>query len=112
MSNLEAALAALQARGFVNYFGLQRFGSNPDAGSHMMGAALLRSDYRQVGSRGGSHRIGIPSRSFHTTRSTSQHDHAHDYIGRWIDMIMIPQLGERCTYMHTHTHTHTHTHCR
>lgn len=45
---LEAALTALKALGFVNYFGLQRFGTNPKAGTHMMGAALLRSDFHTV----------------------------------------------------------------
>ena len=29
-----AALSALRERGFVNYFGLQRFGSNVDAATH------------------------------------------------------------------------------
>ena len=31
---LDAALAALAARGFVNYFGLQRFGANAAAPTH------------------------------------------------------------------------------
>ena len=45
---LETALAALRARGFVNYFGLQRFGANVDASTHEVGAALLRSDWQQA----------------------------------------------------------------
>ena len=38
----EKALSTLRAHGFVNYFGLQRFGKNGAAPSHMVGAALLR----------------------------------------------------------------------
>ena len=45
-SQLEEALVQLGERGFINYFGLQRFGSNVNAPSHLTGAALLRSDWQ------------------------------------------------------------------
>ena len=44
-AELEAALSALQSVGFINYFGLQRFGNSADAATHKLGIALLRSDY-------------------------------------------------------------------
>ena len=46
-ADLEAAAAALGEAGLVNYFGLQRFGSNAAAGTHAVGAATLRSDGRR-----------------------------------------------------------------
>ena len=45
---LGAALAALADRGFVNYFGLQRFGANAAAPTHQVGAALLRCDWPEA----------------------------------------------------------------
>jgi len=39
------ALEALARSGFVNYFGLQRFGSSPAARTHVVGAALLRGEW-------------------------------------------------------------------
>ena len=45
-ADLEAAAAALGEAGFVNYFGLQRFGSNAAAGTHAVGAAMLRSEWQ------------------------------------------------------------------
>ncbi|KAL1503112.1 hypothetical protein AB1Y20_011175 [Prymnesium parvum] len=43
---LVAAIGALDARGFINYFGLQRFGSNAEAPTHHVGALLLRGDFK------------------------------------------------------------------
>jgi tRNA pseudouridine13 synthase len=40
-----SATSELFARGFINYFGLQRFGNNPRAPTHEVGAAILRSDF-------------------------------------------------------------------
>ena len=45
---LEQALSSLQAVGFVNYFGLQRFGASDDAATHKLGIALLKSDFHSV----------------------------------------------------------------
>lgn len=47
-SVVESALVGLRQRGFPNYFGLQRFGSNAAAPTHEVGAALLRSDWGEV----------------------------------------------------------------
>jgi tRNA pseudouridine13 synthase len=43
-----AALSAWQSAGFrfINYFGLQRFGNNGDAGTHAVGCALLRRQWK------------------------------------------------------------------
>lgn len=40
-----AAVAALRGSGFINYFGLQRFGAASGARTHVVGAALLRGDW-------------------------------------------------------------------
>ncbi|KAJ1719448.1 multisubstrate pseudouridine synthase 7 [Coemansia erecta] len=42
-----AALESVRERGFVNYFGLQRFGSHSVA-SHEVGRAALRADWREA----------------------------------------------------------------
>lgn len=47
-AELEAALTALEATGFINYFGLQRFGASDEAATHKLGIALLRSDFAGV----------------------------------------------------------------
>lgn len=41
---LSQAMDTLRSRGFLNYFGMQRFG-NSLLGTHMVGLALLRSDW-------------------------------------------------------------------
>lgn len=38
---VDAAMAQLQTRGFVNYFGLQRFGGTSIA-THQIGVAILK----------------------------------------------------------------------
>ncbi|GBG00206.1 hypothetical protein Rsub_12987 [Raphidocelis subcapitata] len=43
-AQLEAACAAVKARGFVNYFGMQRFGTG-GAPTHAVGALLLRREW-------------------------------------------------------------------
>jgi tRNA(Glu) U13 pseudouridine synthase TruD len=43
-SQLEAACADVRARGFVNYFGMQRFGTG-GAPTHAVGALLLRREW-------------------------------------------------------------------
>lgn len=44
---VEAAVAALKASGFVNYFGLQRFGSS-NVPTQAVGVALLRGDWKEA----------------------------------------------------------------
>ncbi|KAK1441703.1 hypothetical protein BgAZ_500350 [Babesia gibsoni] len=41
------SLESLKQNGFLNYFGLQRFGSI-DMGTHMIGAAMIRRDYEDA----------------------------------------------------------------
>ncbi|KAK4055095.1 multisubstrate pseudouridine synthase 7 [Microbotryomycetes sp. JL201] len=41
---IERAMASLRARGFINYFGMQRFGTGPIP-THAIGLALMRSDW-------------------------------------------------------------------
>ena len=40
-----SALEALRRHGFINYFGLQRFGASAEARTHATGAALLRGEW-------------------------------------------------------------------
>ena len=47
-SELEVALRSLSETGFINYFGLQRFGAIDDAATHKLGRALLTSNFTSV----------------------------------------------------------------
>jgi len=47
-ARVEHASRNLATRGFINYFGLQRFGSNAGGATHEIGAALLRSDWQRA----------------------------------------------------------------
>ncbi|CAH2074927.1 unnamed protein product, partial [Iphiclides podalirius] len=42
------ACSRLQRHGFINYYGLQRFGSRPNAPTYEVGRLLLQADYRQA----------------------------------------------------------------
>jgi len=56
-ADVAAALGALRSRGFVNYFGLQRFGAGaPGSRTHSVGAALLRGAWPEAADR----LIGLP----------------------------------------------------
>lgn len=46
-SAIESALFSLKGNGFVNYFGLQRFGTS-SLGSHHLGEMLLKEQYKQA----------------------------------------------------------------
>lgn len=46
-ANVEEAAQSLRRRGFINYFGMQRFGSGVSP-THITGFALLRGDYKEV----------------------------------------------------------------
>ncbi|XP_037722158.1 pseudouridylate synthase 7 homolog [Drosophila subpulchrella] len=43
---IELALESLRDRGFINYYGLQRFGNSASVPTHEVGVALLKSDYK------------------------------------------------------------------
>ena len=44
---VEAAVSAVRESGFINYFGLQRFGRG-GSGSHLIGRAALQGDWKGV----------------------------------------------------------------
>lgn len=44
---MEKALSNLEQDGFINYFGLQRFGTN-SIGTHEVGRAILRCEWKEV----------------------------------------------------------------
>ncbi|XP_017129477.1 pseudouridylate synthase 7 homolog [Drosophila elegans] len=43
---IEVALESLRERGFINYYGLQRFGNSATVPTYEVGVALLKSDYK------------------------------------------------------------------
>lgn len=45
---LEPRITQLGKTGFVNYFGLQRFGSANESGTHRIGLCILKQDYEQA----------------------------------------------------------------
>ncbi|XP_067642840.1 pseudouridylate synthase 7 homolog [Eurosta solidaginis] len=45
---IEKCLLNLRDHGFINYFGLQRFGNSPGTPTYEIGVALLKSDYKTV----------------------------------------------------------------
>lgn len=47
-SLLSSRIDQLHRIGFLNYFGLQRFGSANDTGTHRIGLAMLKQDYEQA----------------------------------------------------------------
>ncbi|XP_023174210.2 pseudouridylate synthase 7 homolog [Drosophila hydei] len=44
--HIELALQSLKERGFINYYGLQRFGNSASVPTHEVGVALLKRDYK------------------------------------------------------------------
>ncbi|KAH8406917.1 hypothetical protein KR222_011434, partial [Zaprionus bogoriensis] len=44
--HIEQALATLRERGFINYYGLQRFGNSASIPTYEVGVALLKRDYK------------------------------------------------------------------
>jgi tRNA pseudouridine13 synthase len=47
-SLISSRIDQLRALGFINYFGLQRFGSATDTGTHRIGLCMLKQDYEQA----------------------------------------------------------------
>lgn len=47
-ADLECRISAISKNGFLNYFGLQRFGASPSVPSHRIGSALLRGEWREA----------------------------------------------------------------
>lgn len=48
VARVDAAATALRERGFINFYGLQRFGNNPAAPTHHVGRALLSRRWREA----------------------------------------------------------------
>jgi tRNA pseudouridine13 synthase len=47
MDTLHAAMAVIKEKGFINYYGMQRFGT-ADVPTHSIGLAILRSDWHKA----------------------------------------------------------------
>ncbi|XP_050336811.1 pseudouridylate synthase 7 homolog [Bactrocera neohumeralis] len=47
-AEIQKALESLRDKGFINYFGLQRFGNHADIPTYEIGVALLKADYKTV----------------------------------------------------------------
>lgn len=45
---LNSRLNDLKYNGFINYFGLQRFGKSIESPTHLIGLAIIKSDYRKA----------------------------------------------------------------
>lgn len=45
--SIENALSKIKKNGFLNYFGLQRFGTS-DVPTHVVGLAILREDWQEA----------------------------------------------------------------
>lgn len=45
---IESSLASFKERGFINYYGLQRFGNHAAVPTHHIGMALLRGQYKEA----------------------------------------------------------------
>ncbi|ALC43105.1 CG6745, partial [Drosophila busckii] len=46
--HIELALQSLKARGFINYYGLQRFGNSASVPTYEVGVALLKRDFKHA----------------------------------------------------------------
>lgn len=46
--DVELSLQSLKENGFINYYGLQRFGNNSTVPTHQVGLALIKAKYKEV----------------------------------------------------------------
>lgn len=46
---VDVACRLLNENGFINYYGLQRFGSRADVPTHEIGLKLLQGNFKKVG---------------------------------------------------------------
>jgi len=46
--DINRAVESLKARGFINYFGMQRFGTSADVMTHDIGCAMLKNDWPRI----------------------------------------------------------------
>lgn len=47
-STIESSLESLKEHGFINYYGLQRFGNSSAIPTHKIGEALIKGDFKEV----------------------------------------------------------------
>lgn len=47
-ATVNEAMGQFKEKGFINYYGLQRFGNHSDVPTHLIGLALLKADYKLV----------------------------------------------------------------
>lgn len=45
---VQSSMESFKETGFINYYGLQRFGNHAAIPTHRIGLALLKADYKQV----------------------------------------------------------------
>lgn len=53
-ATVNEAMGEFREKGFINYYGLQRFGNHSAIPTHQIGLALLKADYKLVSSQIGS----------------------------------------------------------
>lgn len=46
--DIELSLQSLKENGFINYYGLQRFGNNSAVPTHQVGLALIRGQFKEA----------------------------------------------------------------
>jgi len=46
--SINSRLETLSSKGFINYFGLQRFGTSKDNPTHLIGLAIIKGDYQKA----------------------------------------------------------------
>lgn len=49
-TEVNEAMEQFREKGFINYYGLQRFGNHSAIPTHQIGLALLKADYKLVSS--------------------------------------------------------------
>lgn len=47
-SDIELSLQSLKENGFINYYGLQRFGNNSTVPTHQVGLALIKGQFKEA----------------------------------------------------------------
>jgi len=88
---VEAALNDLQKFGFINYFGLQRFGSSAIS-THSIGIALLKSDYEKAAQLMLDPREGEPSEFYQARLYYKETGDIDGAINKFPDQLYIERM--------------------
>uniref|UniRef100_A0A0E0C8C3 TRUD domain-containing protein n=1 Tax=Oryza meridionalis TaxID=40149 RepID=A0A0E0C8C3_9ORYZ len=94
---IKAALDGLITNGFINYYGLQRFGSG-SVPNHQVGAALLRGEWRNA--EHGD--IGTALRNFPRYLITERAIRLKKYPGNYLQALMAIPRTLRLMYVHSY----------